>query len=119
MPSAVEVEFTCNLDPNHPDWPEVQWCQVLISEDELPTLTKADMRRLRITACALNEVFAEARELAKEIKPGDRVRIVADRDWRGKGKSYRGRSKDDFLVVPVRYSELSDPLMQGSAAGSC
>src|SRR5262245_29096772 len=109
----VEVEFTFDLDPDHPDWPEVQSCQVMISENELP-LDRDTMKRLRITRRALEEVFAEARELAQEIKPGDRVRIVADRGWRGRGESYRGRSKDDFFVVPVRYSELSDPLMQGA-----
>jgi hypothetical protein len=103
MVSAVQVEFTCDLDPDHPDWPEEQWYQVMISEDDLP-LHKGIMKRLRITPRALREVFAEARELAKEIKPNDKVRIVADRGWRGRGKSYRGRSKDDFLVVPVRYS---------------
>jgi hypothetical protein len=113
----VEVEFTLDLDPDHPDWPEVQSCQVMIPEDDIPPRNM--LKRLRITARALSEVFAEARELAKEIKPGDRVRIVADRAWRGRGRNYRGRSKEDFFVVPVRYSELSDPLMQGSAAGSC
>jgi hypothetical protein len=88
---------------------------VLISEDELP-LDKDTMRRLRITPGAIDEVFAEARELAKEVKPSDRVRIIADRLWIGKRS---GRSKDDFLVAPCRYSELSDPLMQGPTAGSC
>jgi hypothetical protein len=97
----VEVEFTCDLDPDHPDWPEVQWCQVLISEDDLP-LTKDDLRRLRITPATLKEVFAEARELAKDIKPSDRVRICADRGW----------DKDDFAVYRCRYSPLSDPLLQ-------
>jgi hypothetical protein len=104
------VEFTCDLDPDHPDWPEEQSCQMLISENA--PLDKDMMRRLRITPRALKEVFAEARELAKEIKPGDRVRVVADRAWRGKGKHYRGRSKEDFFVVPVRYSPLSDPMLQ-------
>jgi hypothetical protein len=108
----VEVEFTCDLDPDHADWPEVQSCQVMISEDELPSLTKDDLRRLRITPSALKEVFAEARELAKDIKPSDRVRICADRGWRGKGSRYCGRSKDNFLVVPVHYSPLSDPMLQ-------
>jgi hypothetical protein len=98
----VEVEFTCDLDPDHPDWPEVTWCEVLISEDDLP-LDKDTLRRLRITPAKLREVFAEARELAKDIKPGDRVRICAD----------RGRANDDdFFVVPVRYSSLSDPMLQ-------
>jgi hypothetical protein len=116
MASAIEVEFTFDLDLDHPN-PEVQSCQVMV-KDDLP-LHRDMMKRLRITARALREVFAEARELTKDIKPGDRIRIVADRAWRGKGRSYRGRTKDDFLVVPVRYSELSDPLMQGPTAGSC
>jgi hypothetical protein len=109
----VEVEFTCDLDPDHPDWPEVQWCQVLISEDELPSLTKADMRRLRITRAALREVFAEAKELTNDIKP--RERIIADRAWRD-DRRY-GRSKDDFLVGRCRYSAASDPNLQ-AAKGS-
>jgi len=75
----------------------------MIPENDLP-LHKDFMKGLRITPRALKEVFAEARELAKEIKPGDRVRIVADRGWRGMGKHYCGQSADDFLVVPVRYS---------------
>jgi hypothetical protein len=107
--TKVEVEFTFDLDPDHPDWPEVQSCQVMIPESDLP-LHKDIMRRLRITPRALNEVFAVARGLAQELKPNQR--IVADRGWRGRGRSYRGRSKDDFLVAPVRYSSLSDPLNQ-------
>jgi hypothetical protein len=112
----VEVEFTFDLDPDHPDWPEVQWCQVTIPEDDLP-LHKDTMRRLRITPGALREVFAEARELAKEIKPGDRVRVIADRAWRGKGRRYCGRSKDDFLVGLCRYSAVSDPMLQEEKGG--
>ena len=106
----VEVEFMYDLDSNHPDWPEEQSCQMLISENA--PLTKDDMRKLRITPRALKEVFAEARELAKEIKPGDRARVIADRIWRGKGRHYRGRSKEDFLVAVCRYSSLSDPMLQ-------
>jgi hypothetical protein len=104
----VEVEFTFNLHPDHPDWPEVTWCQTMISENDFP-LDKATIRGLRITPRALKEVFAEARELAKDIKPGDRTRVVADRLWRGQGY---GRSKDDFLVAVSRYSPTSDPMLQ-------
>jgi hypothetical protein len=108
MSNPVEVEFTCDLDPDHPDWPEVQWCQVLISEDDLP-LDKDTMKRLRITPKALKEVFAEAKELARDIKPSDRVRIIADRIWHG---PRYGRSKEDFLVAPCRYSPANDPMLQ-------
>jgi hypothetical protein len=72
----------------------------MIPEDDLP-LHKDTLTRLRITPHALREVFAEARELAKELKPNQR--IVADRGWRGMGEHYCGQSADDFLVVPVRY----------------
>ena len=113
LPKRVEVEFTFDLDPDHPDWPEEQTRQVMIPEDDLP-LHKDTMKRLRITARALREVFAEARELAKEIKPNQR--IVADRAWRGRGRNYRGRSKDDFIVVPVRYSVFSDPMLNEEIA---
>lgn len=96
----VEVEFMYDLDPD-------ESCQMLISEDELPTLTKDDMRALRITPTALSEVFAEARELTSDLKPNQR--IIADRIWRGRGPRYVGQSKEDFLVAPCGYSPLSDP----------
>ena len=109
----VEVEFTFDLDFDHPDWPEETSCQLLISEDELP-LHKDMMKRLRITPSALKEVFAEARELSKDIKPSDRVRIVADRAWFG---LRYGRSKNDFVIGRGRYSPLNDPMLQGVEGG--
>jgi hypothetical protein len=61
------------------------------------------LRSLRITPRALKEVFAEARELAKDIKPDEK--IIADRGWRGKGERYCGRSKDDFVICRCRWAE--------------
>jgi hypothetical protein len=79
----VEVEFTFDLDSNDPDWPEEESCQMLISENA--PLTKDDLRRLRITPKALKEVFEEARELAKEIKPSDRARCPSSDKLRQMG----------------------------------
>ena len=95
------VEFTYDLDSNHPDWSGEESCQMLISANA--PLTKDDLKRLRITPRALREVFAEARELSKDIRPNQRV--IADRGWRGRGERYRGRSKDDFLVALCGYAE--------------
>ena len=78
----VEVEFMYDLDPDGS-------CQMLISEDELPTLTKDDMRALRITSTALSEVFAEARELTSDLKPNQR--IIADRIARARSALRRSK----------------------------
>jgi hypothetical protein len=98
MTNSVEVEFTFEADG--------ELCRLHVFEDDLP-LDKATRRMLRITRKALKEIFAEAKELAKDIKPGQR--IVADylrRDRR------RGRSKDDFLVALCRYSPATDSMLQ-------
>jgi hypothetical protein len=73
---------------------------MMISENDLP-LEKDTMRRLKVTDKALKEVFAEARELSKDIKPNDRSRVVADRGWAGQRYA---RTADDFLVFVCGYS---------------
>jgi hypothetical protein len=98
----VEVEFTFE-EANG------ELCRLHVFEDDLP-LDKATRRALRITRKALKEVFAEAKELAKDIKPGQR--IVADylrRDHR------KGQSKDDFLVA--LYSPATDDSMLQEVIG--
>lgn len=115
----VEVELQCDLDPDHPDWPEVQWYPCLISEDELPTLTKDDLRRLAITSAKLNKVFAKARELLKDVTPSDRVRVCADRCdalpvWHsrnGESVALSGDYIDGFHVYRCGYSPASDPML--------
>jgi hypothetical protein len=98
----VEVEFSCDLDPNHPDRDKMERYQALISEDELPTITKDDLRRLHITWVKLMDVFAKARELMRDVKPSDRVRVIADRGW----------EEDEFHVCLCRYSPMNDPMLQ-------
>ena len=81
----TEVEFSCDLGDDED-------CQVLISENDLP-LDEDTLRRLHITSAKLAEIFAEAKELAKDIKPNDSARIVADRGWGG-----------EFLVARCKYT---------------
>jgi hypothetical protein len=78
-----------------------------IREDEVPSLTRAELRRLHISRREIRRVFAEARELMCDVKPGDRKRPCADQHLDG-----------HFEVILVGYSSRSDPLMQGPAAGS-
>jgi hypothetical protein len=75
---------------------------VEIREDELPTITKADLKKLGISHKDLLRCFAEGVELMKErkVKPGDRVRPVADQHIDG-----------SWEVNLVGYSPISDPLM--------
>jgi len=80
---------------------------VSIREDELSSLTAADLTMLHISRKKiLYRVFAEARELMRGVKPGDRMRPCAEEALDG-----------DFHVILVRYSAHCDPLMQGPTAG--
>jgi hypothetical protein len=76
-----------------------------VTEDELATITDAELKWLGILREELYLVFAEGQRLMaeREIKESDRVRPLA------------GQALDDqWFVVLVQYSELmSDPLMQG------
>ena len=82
----VEVEFMAHLERGHPLWRKDDERDnvypVIVSEDDLP-LTKVELRRLRITPAKLQQVFAEAREAVRDIKPGHTARIVADEDRSG------------------------------------
>jgi hypothetical protein len=71
-----------------------------IHEDELATITDAELKKLRMSREVLERCFRLGKELMKGKKPGDRVRPCADEDLQG-----------NWHVVLVRYSELSDPLM--------
>jgi hypothetical protein len=81
----------------------------MICEDELPSITDAELRLLRISREELARVFAEGVELMWEhdVQPRDRARPVAAETLDGK-----------WEVRLVRYSELTDPLMDEPSAGN-
>jgi hypothetical protein len=91
------------------DEPSGEATPVAIREDQLPSLTRAELRRLHISPKEIRRVFAKARELMRErnVKPGDRIRPCADEMLNG-----------DFIVALVRYSERTDPLMRDPPAGN-
>jgi hypothetical protein len=75
---------------------------VEITEADLPTITKAELRKWGISRRDLMRCFAEGVELMKGVKPGRRCRPVADQLRDG-----------SWEVLIVGYSALNDPLMQG------
>ena len=79
-----------------------------IREDELVSITNAGLKKLDISREELHRVFAEGVKLmrSRNVKPSDRVRPCAHQTLDGK-----------WEVVLVRYSPLSDPLMQGPIEG--
>jgi hypothetical protein len=95
----IEVEFLMDEPGGEPT-------PVGIREDEIAALTRAELKRLHISRQEIRRVFAEARELMRDVKPGDRVRPCAD------------QLDGHFEVILVGYSSRNDPLMQGPAAGS-
>jgi hypothetical protein len=78
-----------------------------IREDELASITNAELADLRLSREQLHQLFAEGVELMRSRKPGDRVRPVA-----------MEISDGDWFVDLVRYSPLRDPLMQGPLKGT-
>ena len=79
-----------------------------IHEDELESITNAGLKKLDISREELHRVFAEGVKLmrSRNVKPSDRVRPCAHQTLDGK-----------WEVVLVRYSPLSDSLMQGPIEG--
>ena len=73
---------------------------VLIHEKELPWITEEELEGFRISRKDLRRVFTEAAILMKGHTARDRVRPCADQAY---GK---------WEVILVRYSPISDPLMQ-------
>jgi hypothetical protein len=75
---------------------------VTVFEDELASITKADLKWLGISRADLDRVFAEAKELMRErgIKPADRIRPIADQMLDG-----------SWFVLLVGYSPKTDPLL--------
>jgi len=74
---------------------------VLITEEELPSITPADLKILGVkTLDELRQLFAEGVERMRGRTESERVRAVADQHLDG-----------TWEVNVVRYSSLNDPLM--------
>jgi len=82
----------------------IDYSDVEIREDDLSSLTDAELKRLRITRTELYRAFAEGARLMKSRS--DRVRPMAH-------KTFDGTWRVDLF----RYSPTSDPLMQRKLAG--
>jgi len=78
---------------------------VEICEDDLSSLTDAELKKLRITRTELHRLFAKGAELMKSRS--DRVRLVAHKTFDG-----------SWRVDLFRYSSTTDPLMERKPAGS-
>ena|SRR5215472_15594539 len=74
---------------------------ISIAEDVLPSVTDADLAKLRLTREELHELFAVGQKLMEGKTMSDRVRPVASETLDGR-----------WEVWLVRYSPLSDPLMK-------
>lgn len=76
-----------------------------ITEDQLATISDADLKFLKLSRDDLHPVFAEGQRLMMKHKvvEADRKRPIAERTLDGL-----------WLVGLARYSSLSDPLMQGA-----
>jgi len=79
-----------------------------INEDELADITDDDLAEWCITREVLHRCFAEGVELMKDKTESDRVRPIAE---------HTGDGPNDWEVVLVQYSPLTDPLMHGEAKG--
>jgi hypothetical protein len=73
---------------------------VEIREDDLSSLTDAELKKLRITRSELNRAFAEGVQLMKFRSERDRVRPVAHKTFDG-----------TWRVDLIGYSSTTDPLM--------
>jgi hypothetical protein len=75
---------------------------VTVHADQLPTVTEDELKMLGMSRDELLRCFAEGAKLMADYAASDRVRPVASQTLDGK-----------WEVRIERYSELSDPLMQG------
>jgi hypothetical protein len=80
---------------------------VLVTEEELPTVTTADLKRLAISRAELVRCFAEGKKLMKGYTDSDRVRPIADQARDG-----------TWFVNVVRFSAHTDPLMRAGHKAS-
>ena len=78
---------------------------VIIREDDLPRITRSDLRRWEISRTDLHRCFVEGVELMQG-RGSDRVRPFAAQ-----------RLDGEWEVLLVGYSPYTDPLMQGSHRG--
>ena len=51
---------------------------VEVREDQLPMITEAQLEMLGMSRNTLAQVFKDAAELVKDVRPGERVRPVAE-----------------------------------------
>jgi hypothetical protein len=79
-----------------------------IGEDDLAGITDEELAECEISRETLHRCFAEGVELMKGYTERDRVRPIAE---------HTGEGLDDWEVVIVKYSERTDPLMQGKPKG--
>jgi hypothetical protein len=84
-------------------------CDLEISESDLPEITDDDLQEWGISRETLDRCFAEGIELMKGKTESDRVRPIAE---------HTGDGPDDWEVMIVGYSAISDPLMQDKPKGS-
>ena len=80
---------------------------VEIREDDLSSLTDAELKKLRITRSELYRAFAEGARLMKSRSGRDRVRPVAHKTFDG-----------SWRVDLISYSPITDPLLERKSAGS-
>lgn len=83
-----------------------------IYEDDLPQLTEANLKELRITREVLRDCFVEGVRLMKD-RDWAKCRPVADEDVDGTDEVFGSR-----LVLIVGYNQYTHPLMDGPASGT-
>lgn len=80
---------------------------ITIREDELGSVTKSDLKKMGISRRQLHLCFELGVDLmdVEGVSPRDRIRPVAHQTLDGK-----------WMVDLVRYSPLTDPLMNGASS---
>jgi hypothetical protein len=79
---------------------------VVIREDELASVTDAELAILRLSRKQMHDLFAEGVKLMQGTSDSNRVRPVAISDLHG-----------NWEVMLIQFSPLNDPLMQGRRKG--
>jgi hypothetical protein len=67
---------------------------IAIQEDEMSTITAAELCQLRLSRADLRRLFAEGANLLQGVKPGDRAHPVATRALDGRWKVHTDRHPD-------------------------